>query len=88
MSVNQTGDLLSNLQLYCLKCSASLTVLMTGRCYNPLTSWFPLSTDRLDDVELAGVGAGGRGLCGFVRWIAADAHGQCAVEPDRPAGVS
>lgn len=46
------------------------------------------SADRLDDVELAGVGAGSRGLCGFVRWIAADAHGQCAVEPDRPAGVS
>lgn len=40
VSVNQTGDLLSNLQLYYLNISASLTVSMTGRWYNPLTSGF------------------------------------------------
>lgn len=60
---------------------------VTGRCDSPLAS-LCLSTDRLDDVELAGVLAGSRGFCGFVRWIPADAHGQRAVEPDGPAGVS
>lgn len=47
-----------------------------------------LSADRLDDVELAGVGAGGGRLCGFVRRLATGALGQPAVEPDGPAGVS
>lgn len=44
--------------------------------------------DRLDDVELAGVCSGSGSLCGFVWRFAPNAHAQCTVEPDGPAGVS
>lgn len=44
--------------------------------------------DRVDDVELAGVCSGSGGLSGFIRWFTTNANSQCAVEPDRQAGVS
>lgn len=43
--------------------------------------------DWLDDVELAGVCSGSGSLSGFIWRFTANAHTQCTVEPDRPAGV-
>lgn len=47
-----------------------------------------LLLDWLDDVELAGVCPGSGSLSGFIRRFTINANTQCAVGPDRPAGVS
>lgn len=44
--------------------------------------------DWLDDVELAGVCPGCGSLSGFIWRFTTNADPRCAVEPDRPAGVS
>lgn len=46
------------------------------------------SVDWLDDVELACVRFGSGSLGDFIRWFPANAHAQCNVGPDGPAGVS